>query len=157
MKIWTFQSTEVYQKLLEQDIYYCNIDKSELCQEFKSFKTAYNWMRTQMYKRLSGINTNTWPIWCWYKWNNKHKKPDLRYAEFKYREADEYLIELEVPDDQVLLSDFDNWHFVLNGIDNEDWQEIFNVDESVYIQACIPEIKSSWILSCKYCPAHPET
>ena len=47
--------------------------------------------------------------------NGKHKKPDLRGERWCYGPGEESYacIEFEVPDDQVLLSDFDVWHIVL--------------------------------------------
>ena len=40
-------------------------------------------------------------------------KHDLRRTEFRVIE-DSIMYEVELPSSDVLLSDFDNWHYVLN-------------------------------------------
>lgn len=54
--------------------------------------------------------------WAWYAQNGKHNKPDLRSERWGYGPGNEQYacIELEIPDDLALLSDFDVWHIVLN-------------------------------------------
>ena len=154
MRLWTFQSLEVYQILTKDKQYTCDFFKSELYREFKQFAKAYRWMKEQMKDRNMNPD-NVCPVWCWYKWNGRHQRPDLRYSDFKYRNTDEYLLTLEVPDELVLLSDFDEWHMILNDY-YDDAEHIFNVDKSDYIQACIPKIKADWIVDAKLCLARPE-
>ena len=57
-----------------------------------------------------------YPVWAWYKQNGKRKKPDLRSERWGYGPGDEdyTCIEFEIPEDHVLLSDFDSWHTILN-------------------------------------------
>lgn len=43
-----------------------------------------------------------------------HRKPDLRRSEFNMFHGNMVCIELEAPDDEVLLSDEEYWHHVLN-------------------------------------------
>lgn len=54
------------------------------------------------------------PFWAWHTVDWKHRKVDLRTTLFRNYPDPTVCLELEVPDDQVLLSDFENWHFVLN-------------------------------------------
>ena len=43
-----------------------------------------------------------------------HQKPDLRRIEFRTCPGPQVCIELEIPDQDVLLSDEERWHIVLN-------------------------------------------
>jgi hypothetical protein len=55
-----------------------------------------------------------YPIWAWYLLSAKNVKPDLRRYEFRGYEGEHYIIEAEIPDDDLLLSDEVMWHLVLN-------------------------------------------
>jgi hypothetical protein len=153
MILWTIQTEDVYQKLLQDKIYYCDINKSILCEE-ESFRTAYGWMSNQM--KIKIPSNVKYPIWAWHSRDGKYKKPDLRQSGHAARGTKLVCIEIDVPDNEVLLSDFDKWHFVLNDFycgDDEDlfynlteeqqkiekeksWNKIFDItEESEYIQA----------------------
>ena len=47
-----------------------------------------------------------YPVWAWYAQNGKHYKPDLRSERWGYGSAGDKFACIEVPDEQVLLSDF---------------------------------------------------
>ena len=99
------------------------------------FDAAYEWIAYQMKKRIGpppdGVE---FPVWAWYKQNGKHKKPDLRSERWGYGPGEEEYacIELEVPDELVLLSDFDEWHMILNNWIISDTEEEENQLESLY-------------------------
>lgn len=72
----------------------------------------YPWMKKQMVKRIKNYNNETL-VWLWLDPSN------INFVELL---DDKYvLLEVEVEDDQILLSNFDAWNFVLN-----DW----NLDET---------------------------
>ena len=71
-------------------------------------RRAYRWMRGQMARRVSGYR-NHYPIWAWYR-----PKPDLRRAGHLPRGESGVRLEFLAPMESVLLSDFMNWHGVLN-------------------------------------------
>ncbi|GFZ27372.1 DUF3841 domain-containing protein [Lactobacillus corticis] len=112
MIIWTIQPYEVYQEILDQGIFYCNPELSTNL-KYDGFSKAYNWMIQQMINKIGpSKRPNAYPIWAWYRSHDyKHQRPDFRWA-LDY--PDEVCIELEIPENQVLLSDFESWHFVLN-------------------------------------------
>jgi len=56
-----------------------------------------------------------YPIWAWYLLDGKPAKVDLRKTEFNNYRGEHYALAVEVPDKQILLSDEENWHYVLNG------------------------------------------
>ena len=69
----------------------------------------------QMEKRLSPAPEGVdFPVWAWHTRDWQHKKPDLRSSDMRHFTEPYVCIELEVPDNEVLLSDFDAWHYVLN-------------------------------------------
>lgn len=81
------------------------------------FKMAYNSMIEQMKKRLKIQRPNdlAYPVWAWYQWCGENKrKPDLRYSGYAQRGTKLCRIEFEIEEDEVLLSDFDLFHHVLN-------------------------------------------
>lgn len=55
-----------------------------------------------------------YPVWAWYQWEGKRKRRDVR--EKGYAERGEKIVQLtiEVDDKDVLLSDFDLFHYPLN-------------------------------------------
>ena len=77
----------------------------------------YEWLISQMIKRIGPPPEGVvYPVWAWYKQNGKRKKADLRGERWGYGPGNEdyTCIEFEIPEDQVLLSDFDSWHIILN-------------------------------------------
>jgi len=70
------------------------------------FKRPYEFMRKQMRKRLKNYS-GEYPIWAYVD------KPDLRCYRRDYKQNTLYLV-LDIPDERVLLSCFDGWHWVLN-------------------------------------------
>ena len=112
----------------------------------------YNWMVDQMKKRLPNYNCE-YPIWLWLK------RPDLRYGGHLEKGLRGVLLEVDIDENDVLLSDFIAWHCVLNndflsisedeenGITNitkeESWERIFDLDllrQSEYVLENISDV-----------------
>lgn len=113
MIIWTMQPYEVYQKILEKGIFYYDPQLSSCLKGDDDFQRAYRWMIKQMENKIDPAKEkNCYPIWDWYRSrDHKHQYPDFRWIrDF----PDEVCIELEIPEERALLSDFEGWHFVLN-------------------------------------------
>jgi len=125
MRLWTFQPETVYDILIQDGVFHCDEAKSENIVEY-GFDKAYGWLAAEMKKRIGapprGIK---YPIWAWHTINWKHSKPDLRMREFYFSEP-MLCIEIEMPDNEVLLSNEDSWHIVLNDSyysdSEEDWE-----------------------------------
>lgn len=125
MRIWTIQSDEVYRSLIEGKIIYSEPSKSswiqlsyEEKQEYKdiwTFQDSYDWIVEQMQNRnIHKPEKASYPWWGWYRYNGKHKKPDLRTIGLGEKGAYAWCIELDLPDNEVLISKHDDWHNVLN-------------------------------------------
>lgn len=114
MKLWTIQPKTIYEDLLREGVVFCKPELSEFVQEW-NFEPAYDWLAKQMQYRIGAAPTDVrYPIWAWYVFDGKNEKPDLRKPEFRYYREDQACIELEIPDQHVLLSDEEEWHIVLN-------------------------------------------
>lgn len=84
------------------------------------FIAAYDFMKEHM--RVSGCEQtppSETPLWAWHATDGRVGKPDLRTSMFRRMSTTcgepMVLLHLEVPDDKVCLSDFQKWHYVLNG------------------------------------------
>ena len=82
----------------------------------QSLVEMYNWLVLQMKKRIGDPPEGViYPVWAWHTQRSKRHKPDLcseRWAN-GYDEEKFVCLEIEVPDEQVLLSDFDLWSLIL--------------------------------------------
>jgi len=105
-----------------------------------SFNRAYEWIESKMNTLLPVSDMLCkHPMWAWYKYGGK-RKPDLRKKHLNKCDIF-YRIEIEIDDSKVLLTDFDNWHLVLNA-DKRDIKEehtIFDIEEGDDISSYIKE------------------
>jgi hypothetical protein len=137
MILWTIQHLNVYNILKEKGIYkperkytmaYNNIDISQ----------AYEWMKYSMYLLCkSSINMDDEIIWAWYQWEGKRKPRDMRKSGYCTKGLPIVQLKIDIPDDNVLLSDFDLWHYVLNGWlipENEYEKEEYDIDTMIMLQ-----------------------
>lgn len=112
MRLWTSQKIGFYEDLMNNGIAYCN----QLGYFAKENDFAYKWMVEQMKQRIGEPPLQiTLPVWAWYQYSSRKKnKPPLSPID-KGHDGKEMMMEIEVPDNEVLLSDFSLWHFPLNG------------------------------------------
>ena len=115
MRIWTIQPLEVLDIINETGRFICDKSKSTYGDD-EQFQKAYKWMIGTMIhdRNITKPDDVELPIWGWYVWNWKHKKPDFRMIGLGRPGIKYVCIELELDEDKVLLSDFDAWHNVLN-------------------------------------------
>jgi hypothetical protein len=99
---WTNQTIEAWNEALNKGYLVGNPDYI-----WEEFKEPYHWMMEQMKKRLHYYN-GEYPIWVW------TEKPDLRRSGHFNRGTYAVRLQVEMPSEHVLLSDFDAWHMVLN-------------------------------------------
>lgn len=114
MRVWTMQPKTVFDDLFfnGEHQFVCDPEKSEM---YEDYKKQYNWYVNQMKKRIPPPEGVTLPIWGWYNTDAKQKKPDhlAKMAPSSRSGKRLVLFELEIPDSEVLLSDFDNWNNIL--------------------------------------------
>jgi hypothetical protein len=104
MKLWTIHPTIVWELLNKQGCYY---GVKDFVYDDEMFLSAYDWMKKQLVIK-TGIYKEHYPVWAWYK------RPDLRYSGHLSKGTKGVLIECEINEGDVLLSDFELWHYVLN-------------------------------------------
>lgn len=131
---------------METGVYRCDPAQSFAPPSDHQIAEKYEWLIRQMEKRIGSAPPGvTYPVWAWYMQNGKHKKPDLRTERWCYGNGGEKYacIEIEIPDNQVLLSDFDVWHIVLNnGLISETEEE--DKRQERYYETLIPEEQKAY-------------
>ena len=164
MRLYTIQEEDFWKKC--QDLGGIFIERQFIDEEF--FLRSYEWMRRQMAKRLPAYSGD-FPVWAW------AERPDLRTIYWNVKGYPFFLLTIEVPADRVLLSDFGDWHIVLNDgylpIDDADferewespatqeekeasWERIFDVygqryDSDGRIQACVDRVYLHEVISVR--------
>lgn len=103
MRVWTIQPVEVLERVEAEQVLYA--DPTYILEEFRH---AYDWMHVQMERRIPGYQGH-YPWWGWHS-----PRPDLRRSGHLPRGSRGVRLELELDPHEVLLSDFDAWHAVLN-------------------------------------------
>lgn len=111
MKLYSIQTIDAYNNLLKFGSLYC--DQNHITMDFKN---SYDWIVKQMECKIGNKPfENIYPIWAWFQYDNSIKrKPDLRNSCHLEKGTHGVRIEFEKNDNEVLLSDFNDWHCVLN-------------------------------------------
>lgn len=130
MQLVTIQSKAAYDELCATGVLKCNPELAKwLCED--NFRTSYDWLVQQMKQRIGEPPQEiVYPIWAWYRLDGKPAKLDLRKKVFNNYCGEYYALTVEIPDEQVLLSDEENWHYVLNN-----WYLCESNDEDEYDKA----------------------
>ncbi|MBR2566943.1 MAG: DUF3841 domain-containing protein [Paenibacillus sp.] len=102
MKFWTIQSIDAWRDAISKDILTGNIHFI-----WEEFIKPYHWMMSQMEKKLVHYS-GEYPVWLW------PIKPDMRRSGHLERGSHGVLLEVDLNPEEVLISDFDAWHCVLN-------------------------------------------
>jgi hypothetical protein len=173
MILWTIQHLKAYEEM-------CNLGTLRANKEHLAFDgefiDAYRWMSLKMTEKIGEApNGIEFPVWAWYQWEGKRKRPDMRTHNLcEVKGTPIVLLTIDVPEEKVLLSDFDYWHCVLNNSDlifphsdtifyteqkkQESWENIFDITCSfdgekhsdLSTQATLWEIKKTWVKKVEY-------
>jgi hypothetical protein len=110
----TVQDKAAYDDLRATGVLRCNEKLAEWLED-DEFRRSYGWLVEQMKRRIGDPPDGvTYPIWAWHTLSGKPAKVDLRRTEFNNYHGENYILTVEIPNEQVLLSDEENWHYVLN-------------------------------------------
>ncbi|MPM68918.1 hypothetical protein SDC9_115853 [bioreactor metagenome] len=171
MLLWTIQHRAAYLQLLENGI--MRADEHHLfCED--DFLHAYKWIAGQMSERIGQPPKDVYyPVWAWYQWEGIRKRPDMRsHRRWTKKGEPIVLLTIDVPDKDVLLSDFGMWHCVLSNVylplseeDDVDhteaekvssWNRIFQIDTQTHYwdtpkstQATFWELRQEWVLKAE--------
>ena len=112
MRVWTIQSPEVFAVLQAGRVW-----RARERHVPREWLTSYRWMVGMMRERLGPPAAPTqMPVWLWCTWRgHSRRKPDLRASGHLPRGAQGVRLEVEIEEARVLRSDFELWHYVLNG------------------------------------------
>lgn len=111
MILWTIQQQGAWQTAQRRGVL-----RSDARHQADVFREPYAWLRREMHRRIGppprGVQS---PVWAWLQYENgSRRRPDLRRSAHLPSGSHGVLIEFSAPEDQVLLSDFELWHYVLN-------------------------------------------
>lgn len=167
MRLWSFQPAEVAEQLLAGESFHCDPALSELySMDDALIREAYDWLAAEMEHSVARPDSVELPVWAWFRNHGEERKPDRRRYFFKGHPRSDPILELEVPDELVVLTDFDDWHSVLNGspilaeeeweqdeyrsftADEllESWQQVFSVEAKDFVQATLWTIEPQWLV-----------
>ena len=112
MRLWTTQEIGFVDDLMANGFAYCKV-VSEMALDYGF---AYDWMAEQMKQRIGmpPLPEIKLPVWAWYQYRSKKQRKPTKS---KYANSDDTpckMMELDVPDNEVLLSDFSLWNIPLN-------------------------------------------
>lgn len=89
--------------------------------DFAMYPEAYEWMIGQMKKRIAHCAMENYPIWLWQRQPNRNEKALARKGERWV------ILKLDIPEDRILWSSFDEWHVILNNspitYDENEWDD----------------------------------
>lgn len=113
MLLWTIQNADAYENMKKVGVLRAN--DNYIFMDFNP--TAYHWMANKLEAKCPKPDCKMqYPVWAWYMKDGKRKRRDLRCAGYGKRGEEMVQITIEVPNNQVLLSDFDAFHFVLSDL-----------------------------------------
>ena len=148
MLLWTRQPTKLYEEILRTGKYTFDKTKEPMRNDYEQ---AYLWLEEQM--KSVGIvrkNPDDPLVWAWHTYACEHICPPLDNVDVWTYPRDEVMLEVEVPDDQVMLSDFDKWHDVLNnwycnsGLNEDDFDREMDWFELLPLKKQEVVKKESW-------------
>lgn len=105
MRLWTRQHVSVWEEIKKEHRYFAKKEHIQLKNDTISdyYLELYHWYIKRAEKIVPRENKDQYPIWASTAYENR-----LHVAE------DTYLLELEVPEDQAVITDFDKWGYVVN-------------------------------------------
>lgn len=146
MRVWTFQDPEVFAVLQRDGVVMADPGFNVHDVDHEHIRSSYEWIVAKMRVCLLGPH-QPWPFWGWVC------ADDLNMADY----FGQVLLELEIPDSRVMVSDYTGWHHVLNRFpltyyDGEDidmevsWNRIFDVDVTTRCRRNIDnKTDSNWV------------
>ena len=112
--LWTIQNEEVLEKLQKEGVYHANEDYL-FCRDIPSIEYVYDWLSAKMTDKVGAPPSSVrYPVWAWHTWEGKREKRNLRGKGFGNKGERLVQLEIEVPDGEVVLSDFHLWVAVMN-------------------------------------------
>lgn len=116
MILWTTQPASALEQIEKTGVFRCDPSRSFNLTKPDSLKKPYEWLTGKMRERIGdpprGVVS---PIWAWYIWDYEHRCPEPDSPAFLLRSEEKVLLTLDVPESELVLTDFDAWHGVMMG------------------------------------------
>jgi len=110
LTLWTIRHRDEFSILMRDGVL-----RADEAQVDKGFHLAYQWMGKQLAKNTEPPSGCVYPLWAWWRWQGSQRPmPDLRSGAHLPKGTPGVRIEFTIELSEVLLSDFDAWHAVLN-------------------------------------------
>lgn len=98
------------------------------------------------------------PIWCWktVKSDNIDDKIKMYFERFRPKAKELVLLDLEVPNDGVFISNFNIWRNILcdlkfdRFVSDEKFEKLFEKQKGSILQGCIPFIYKDFVNGVRY-------
>ena len=170
MRLISIQPIVIYNKIMRTGVYKPRLERSQFY-KYDSFVGAYKWLIERMKEKIGkppeGV---TAPVWAWH---TLHKNATYRGCGFK---SDLVRMVIEVPNDEVLLTDTIKWNSILadsrvptdgnsweeiewyHGLGEEEkvsvklfsWHKVFNINDANEIQATFWTLRREQILDARW-------
>lgn len=110
MKVWAVINKNQKDFLEKNKVLYPLKKEIKKYWEGTTFLDSYNWLKEQL--EIKGLNLKyNYPFWVWIE------RPDFReYRKEIPKGGSLFLLELDIPKEEIIISNFGAWHMVLNGI-----------------------------------------
>ncbi|MBQ9328890.1 MAG: DUF3841 domain-containing protein [Solobacterium sp.] len=114
MIVWSTQPLEAVEQINETGVFVCDPSRSFNLTKADSLKPAYRWLNEQMKQKIGlppeGVE---YPVWAWHTWEFERKCPDPESSAFLKRDSAKALFTLDIPESELVLTDFDAWQNVM--------------------------------------------
>ena len=131
MLLYTFISKQEYKELKKEGFLICNHSTKEAKRHIYDWRMAYDFMANKLEQKYSKDHFPydiKYPRWAYYMWEGKRNLSNMN----KLMETETgYFLVINIPKEQVLLSDFDNWHYCLNKWYLPKSEQDFNIFEEM--------------------------
>lgn len=151
MIVWTMQPLAAIDQIRETGVFRCEPQRSWNLTKADSLKDIYGWLTERMQQKIGhepeGVVS---PVWAWHTWNFERKSPDPESAAFLRRDTPRVLMTLDIPEQSLVLTDFDAWQNVMmhmivpNAVNEKEFQALTDRLETLTGAALEAEIRQSW-------------
>ena len=148
MILWTIQPEEVFDLIQRTGVYHCDINKSG---DYDFLSCQYDWLVSQMKKRIGyppeGVS---YPVWAYQRWRLTKRRPDLRAVRWYWGKIGEkhYRLEVDIPDNEVLLTDRNSWDIMLNNgllsYSEKEYNELEKIYDNMTLERQIEMRNKNW-------------
>ncbi|QSP98324.1 DUF3841 domain-containing protein [Bifidobacterium longum subsp. infantis] len=131
---------------------------------WNELSSAYQWVMSEMgHKGMPRPDPDAAPLWAWVRWvdskGRARTRPDRRYPGFRNQYDGLELLHLQVDENRVLCTDFDQYHCVINRwpcapLDADRWPP---AECDRWIQACLWTVTPEDVFDVRRACGKPDT